>query len=98
MLQCGADDCCTVLIEGTGCQSRKLLYMGFVPALLATAMLWVLQRFVRRPVAIFRALGIAALLLSLIPVATLPVVLAAKLFLGAMHVVAGWGIVGLLSR
>lgn len=67
-----------------------------VPALAAGLLLWGLSRVVARPLTLFTGLAVLFLLLSFIPVLSLPVDGGTRLGLGLMHLVAAGSIVGAL--
>lgn len=74
-----------------------VLLSSAVPALAATALLWMLERFAARPFPVFTFIAIAFLVISFVPVFALPVDGIQKAVLNAMHVVAGVIIVGMLA-
>lgn len=69
-----------------------------IPAIGATLLLALLDRFVARPVRIFQIIGVLFLLVSFAPVLSVPVDAGMKVVLGVMHIVAGGAIIGILSR
>jgi hypothetical protein len=74
-----------------------VIMFSFVPALVAGVLLWVLNRFTKRPFTIFLIISGVFLLVSLIPDLTLEVPLGSKLVLILMHIVAAGTIVGVLQ-
>jgi len=70
---------------------------SLVPALGAAALLWILGKFAPRPLRVFRIVSLFVLMLSLVPLLSLPVDLPTKLALGLMHGVAAAAIVGVVT-
>lgn len=72
--------------------------MTIVPALIATALYWLLLRFVPNARRIFLIIGIVVLLVSLAGPLGLPIASSIKSVLALMHVVAAVSILGFLTR
>ena len=90
----------TVLIPGMNMPITvvPVILNSFVPAILAGALLALLNRFARRPVRIFRIIAVVLLLLSFVNPFTIPgAPMAMILTLNFMHVVAAAIIVGVLT-
>lgn len=75
-----------------------VIIMSALPALFAAGLLWLLNRFVARPFAVFQGIAIVAALLSLGGPLTLQVGTASKVALSLMHIVAAVAIVLALRR
>lgn len=69
-----------------------------VPAVIATALYWLLLRFVSNARRVFLIIGVVALLLSLAGPLGLPVASSIRSVLALMHVVAAASILGFLTR
>jgi hypothetical protein len=90
----------TVLVPGLNLPitAMPVILNSFVPAILAGALLAVLNRFARSPVRLFRIIAVVLLLLSFLNPFTIPgAPLAMILTLDLMHVVAAAIIVGVLT-
>src|SRR5262245_12411912 len=75
-----------------------VMFNSFVPALVAGVLLALLNRFVRRPVQVFRIVAAVVLLVSFANPLTIPAVpLAMIIALDLMHIVAAAIIVGVLT-
>ena len=74
-----------------------VVVVSAVAAIAATLLLAILNRFVQRPIRIFQGIAAVALLLSLGGPLSLPVDIATKVGLSAMHVVAAAAIVGVFT-
>jgi hypothetical protein len=70
---------------------------SFVPALGAAVVVWMLGKFTARPLRVFWIVSLLVLMLSLVPLVSLPVDLPTKLGLGLMHTVAAAAIVGVVT-
>lgn len=75
-----------------------VILMSALPALVAAGLLWLLNRFVARPFALFQAIAAVVALLSLGGPLTLQVGVASKIVLSLMHIVAATAIVLVLRQ
>lgn len=75
-----------------------VIIMSALPALLAAGLLWLLNRFVARPFAVFQAIAVVGALISLAGPLTLQVGLASKVVLSLMHIIAAVAIVMVLRQ
>jgi Family of unknown function (DUF6069) len=91
-------------IGGPGAPLSPLPFPGviiatLIPAIAAGALLAALTRFTKQPLRIFWIIATLFLIVSMIPSMTLPVPLATRLVLSAMHIVAAAAIIwGLTTR
>ena len=102
-LAAGPFDIALMILPGPGATELvplsvwQVVVVSILPAVVAPVLLALLSRFVEQPMRVFQLLAIVVLLLSFVPVLTLPGVASNKVVLGLMHVVSAVAIVGILT-
>jgi hypothetical protein len=91
-------------VQGPGSNLERLpwpmvVITSFIPALIAAALLWLLARFLRRPLLVFQIVAVVLLLLSFGGPLSLgdDADTATRLWLAVMHIVAAAAIIGGLT-
>lgn len=73
---------------------EAVIITSTVPGIIATGLFWLFTRYIARPVPKFIGVSLVFLVLSFLPTWSLPTLVATKVVLSIMHIIAAAGIVG----